>query len=115
MKTLLHSKPSLIKAFAILLLIVLSSVTTNAQNVVLEETFDNFDGSGPINGDTNSWSALKLQEVTTADLPSGWTISKAVSKSVPSVRKAKECVCVGATTTSKSSTDLAYIQTSPIK
>lgn len=115
MKALLHSKPSLIKAFAILLLIVLSSVTTNAQNVVLEETFDNFDGSGPINGDTNSWSALKLQEVTTADLPSGWTISKAVSKSVPSVRKAKECVCVGATTTSKSSTDLAYIQTSPIK
>ena len=115
MKTLLHSKPSLIKAFAILLLIVLSSVTTNAQNVVLEETFDNFDDSGPIIGDTNSWSGLKLQEVTTADLPSGWTISKAVSKTVPSVRKAKGCVCVGATTNSKSSTDLAYIQTAPIK
>lgn len=116
MKALLHSKPSLIKAFAILLLlIVLSSMTTNAQNVVLEETFDNFDGSGPIIGDTNSWSGLELQEVTTADLPSGWTISKAVSKSVPSVRKAKGCVCVGATTSSKSSTDLAYIQTAPIK
>lgn len=116
MKALLHSKPSLIKAFAILLLlIVLSSMTTNAQNVVLEETFDNFDGSGPIIGDTNSWSGLKLQEVTTADLPSGWTISKAVSKTVPSVRKAKGCVCVGATTSSKSSTDLAYIQTAPIK
>lgn len=116
MKALLHSKPSLIKAFAILLLlIVLSSMTTNAQNVVLEETFDNFDGSGPIAGDTNSWSDLKLQTVTTADLPSGWTISKAVSKTVPSVRKAKGCVCVGATTNSKSSTDLAYIQTAPIK
>lgn len=115
MKALLHSKSSLIKAFAILLFIVLSSVTTNAQNVVLEETFDKFDGSGPIVGDTNSWSDLKLQAVTTADLPSGWTISKAVSESVPSVRKAKECVCVGATTTSKSSTDLAYIQTAPIK
>lgn len=115
MKALLHSKPSLIKAFAILLLIVLSSVTTNAQNVVLEETFDNFDDSGPIIGDTNSWSGLKLQAVTTADLPSGWTISKAVSKTVPSVRKAKGCVCVGATTNSKSSTDLAYIQTAPIK
>lgn len=115
MKALLHSKPSLIKAFAILLFIVLSSVTTNAQNVVLEETFDKFDGSGPIVGDTKSWSDLKLQAVTTADLPSGWTISKAVSESVPSVRKAKECVCVGATTTSKSSTDLAYIQTAPIK
>ncbi len=119
MKALLHSKPSLIKAFAILLLlIVLSSMTTNAQNVVLEETFDNFDGSGPIIGDTNSWSGLKLQEVTTADLPSGWTISKAVSKTVPSVRKAKGCVCVGATTnlsSSSESTDLAYIQTAPIK
>lgn len=115
MKALLHSKSSLIKAFAILLFIVLSSVTTIAQNVVLEETFDKFDGSGPIVGDTNSWSDLKLQAVTTADLPSGWTISKAVSESVPSVRKAKECVCVGATTTSKSSTDLAYIQTAPIK
>lgn len=116
MKALLHSKSSLIKAFAILLLlIVLSSMTTNAQNVVLEETFDNFDGSGPIIGDTNSWSGLELQEVTTADLPSEWTISKAVSKSVPSVRKAKGCVCVGATTSSKSSTDLAYIQTAPIK
>lgn len=115
MKALLHSKSSLIKAFAILLFIVLSSVTTNAQNVVLEETFDKFDGSGPIVGDTNSWSDLKLQAVTTVDLPSGWTISKAVSESVPSVRKAKECVCVGATTTSKSSTDLAYIQTAPIK
>ena len=116
MKALLHSKPSLIKAFAILLLlIVLSSMTTNAQNVVLEETFDKFDGSGPIAGDTNSWSDLKLQTVTTADLPSGWTISKAVSKTVPSVRKAKGCVCVGATTNSKSSTDLAYIQTAPIK
>ncbi len=90
-------------------------MTTNAQNVVLEETFDNFDGSGPIAGDTNSWSDLKLQTVTTADLPSGWTISKAVSKTVPSVRKAKGCVCVGATTNSKSSTDLAYIQTAPIK
>ena len=119
MKALLHSKPSLIKAFAILLLlIVLSSMTTNAQNVVLEETFDNFDGSGPIIGDTNSWSGLKLQEVTTADLPSGWTISKAVSKTVPSVRKAKGCVCVGATTnlsSSSESTDLAYIQIAPIK
>lgn len=115
MKALLHSKPSLIKAFAILLLIVLSSMTTYAQNVVLEETFDKFDGSGPIAGDTNSWSDLKLQTVTTADLPSGWTISKAVSKTVPSVRKAKGCVCVGATTNSKSSTDLAYIQTAPIK
>lgn len=119
MKALLHSKPSLIKAFAILLLlIVLSSMTTNAQNVVLEETFDKFDGSGPIIGDTNSWSGLKLQEVTTADLPSGWTISKAVSKTVPSVRKAKGCVCVGATTklsSSSESTDLAYIQTAPIK
>lgn len=115
MKALLHSKSSLIKAFAILLFIVLSSVTTNAQNVVLEETFDKFDGSGPIVGDTNSWSDLKLQAVTTADLPSGWTISKAVSIDVPSVRKAKGCVCVGATTTSKSSTDLAYIQTAPIK
>ena len=93
-------------------------MTTNAQNVVLEETFDNFDGSGPIIGDTNSWSGLKLQEVTTADLPSGWTISKAVSKTVPSVRKAKGCVCVGATTnlsSSSESTDLAYIQTAPIK
>ncbi len=90
-------------------------MTTNAQNVVLEETFDNFDGSGPIAGDTNSWSDLKLQTVTTTDLPSGWTISKAVSKTVPSVRKAKGCVCVGATTNSKSSTDLAYIQTAPIK
>lgn len=90
-------------------------MTTNAQNVVLEETFDKFDGSGPIAGDTNSWSDLKLQTVTTADLPSGWTISKAVSKTVPSVRKAKGCVCVGATTNSKSSTDLAYIQTAPIK
>lgn len=118
MKALLHSKSSLIKAFAILLFIVLSSVTTNAQNVVLEETFDKFDGSGPIIGDTNSWSGLKLQEVTTADLPSGWTISKAVSKTVPSVRKAKGCVCVGATTklsSSSESTDLAYIQTAPIK
>lgn len=118
MKTLLHNKPSLIKAFAISLLIVLSSVTTNAQNVVLEETFDKFDGSGPIVGDTNSWSDLKLQAVTTADLPSGWTISKAVSIDVPSVRKAKGCVCVGATTklsSSSESTDLAYIQTAPIK
>lgn len=118
MKALLHSKSSLIKAFAILLFIVLSSVTTNAQNVVLEETFDKFDGSGPIVGDTNSWSDLKLQAVTTADLPSGWTISKAVSESVSSVRKAKECVCVGATTklsSSSESTDLAYIQTAPIK
>lgn len=119
MKALLHSKPSLIKAFAILLLlIVLSSMTTNAQNVVLEETFDKFDGSGPIAGDTNSWSWLELQAVTTADLPSGWTISKAVSIDVPSVRKAKGCVCVGATTnlsSSSESTDLAYIQTAPIK
>lgn len=118
MKALLHSKSSLIKAFAILLFIVLSSVTTNAQNVVLEETFDKFDGSGPIVGDTNSWSDLKLQAVTTADLPSGWTISKAVSIDVPSVRKAKGCVCVGATTklsSSSESTDLAYIQTAPIK
>lgn len=119
MKALFHSKPSLIKAFAILLLlIVLSSMTTNAQNVVLEETFDNFDGSGPIAGDTNSWSDLKLQTVTTADLPTGWTISKAVSIDVSSVRKAKGCVCVGATTklsSSSESTDLAYIQTAPIK
>lgn len=93
-------------------------MTTNAQNVVLEETFDKFDGSGPIVGDTNSWSDLKLQAVTTADLPSGWTISKAVSIDVPSVRKAKGCVCVGATTklsSSSESTDLAYIQTAPIK
>ena len=118
MKALLHSKPSLIKTFAISLLMVLSSVTTNAQNIVLEETFDNFDGSGPIVDNVDSWSGLTLEAVTTADLPSGWAISKALSGSIPTVRKAKGCVCVGATTSSSSSSqskDLAYIQTAPIK
>ena len=117
MKALLRSYRSLIKAFATLLLIVFSSMTAIAQNVVLEETFDNFDASGPIVGDVDSWSGLILQAATTADLPSGWAISKVMSGSIPTVRKAKKCVCVGATTDSKStaSADLAYIQTAPIK
>ena len=111
------TRQTLFRFCTLTLLVFLVTLTASAQTIIFEETFDEFKGSGPIEGEADSWSGLTLNAVESSDLPTGWKMSGNTSDGNSSVRKANYCVCVGSSSKSSSSnySDLAYLQTAPIK
>ena len=95
-----------------LLLMLMGMLPTAAQNIVLQESFDNFDGQG---GNDGHWSSLTLKTFGDGDLPKGWSISPAEGND-QTVRKAYKCVCVGLTVSLGSASEAgnAYIETPQI-
>lgn len=104
---------NILKITLSLLLMLIGMLPAAAQNVVLQESFDNFDGWG---GNDGLWSNLELQNITTGDLPNGWNISPQDSEK-QTVRKANKCACIGATLTQtgiSSDSGNAYLETPAI-
>ena len=85
---------------------------SSAQNVVLQESFDNFDGDGGNNG---RWSLLDRKEIEDGEMPTGWSISPN-NDTKSTVCKGNKCVYIGVNVTGEStvSSGNAYIETPAI-
>lgn len=83
------------------LLLMIMGMCSSAQNVVLQESFDNILGKG---GNDNQWSGIILDSFSEGDMSEGWSGSPAADGKA-TIRKGYKCVCIGATLDSGSTTD----------
>lgn len=95
-----------------LFLIFMGILPAAAQNIVLQESFDNFEGVG---GNDKNWSGITPKSFGEDDIPEGWSISPAIDGK-ETARQGYKCVCLGATSDSGGKNDPgnAYLTTPTI-
>lgn len=95
-----------------LFLIFMGILPAVAQNIVLQESFDNLEGVG---GNDKNWSGITPKSFGEDDIPEGWSISPAVDGK-ETARQGYKCVCLGATSDSGGKNDPgnAYLTTPTI-
>lgn len=76
-----------------LFLIFMGILPVAAQNVVLQESFDNLGGEG---GNDKYWSGITPKSFGEDDIPKGWSISPAIDGK-ETARQGYKCVCIGTT------------------
>lgn len=103
---------NILKITLSLLLMLTGMLPAAAQSIVLQESFDNFDGEG---GNDKNWSGITPKPLGENDIPEGWSISPAADGK-ETVRKGSKCVCIGATadTGGTNESGNAYLITPPI-